>query len=154
MQIFFSTSAEFVLLPHQIFPRLLSTVRFFNNLRFWLWLSLPENSNAFYSKLPWLHSSILSFVSPLGSISRYRILSDRRLLRSSSLLLALGVPSSELLLISPFDGSFSIWAHFPIREVIAGIIPVPLSCTRASPLYESYSIPGRFTSCPRPLLVC
>lgn len=50
----------------------------FCNLRFWLWLSLPEISNVFTPSYLQLHSSILSFVPPLGSICRYRVFSDRR----------------------------------------------------------------------------
>lgn len=42
------------------------TVRFFNNLCFWLWLSLPEISNVFYSKLP----LALQFHFKLHSASR------------------------------------------------------------------------------------
>jgi hypothetical protein len=75
---FFSTSPEFVFLQHQTFPDYIPTVGFF--IIFVSGFGYRHQKILMFLLQVTLSSTVpfLSFVLPLGSTCRYRILSDRR----------------------------------------------------------------------------
>jgi hypothetical protein len=93
----------------------------------------------FYSKLPFAlqYPFQLRLRLPARSTgieSLLRIGASRFLL----LLLAPGLPSSELLFGFTVRWEFSIWVLFSFWEAIASIPTCPLSSTRAPPLYDRH----------------